>query len=85
MYTNSTIVYSDTAVASTDGEISLSHHTSAIYFHNTHASTAASVKLNGNRSVLIPAGGTTYVCVPGDYTKFEVTTTSVTLAMYAVG
>jgi len=85
MYATSTIVYSNTGVSSTDGEVSLGHHTDAIYLYNTHASTDASVTFNGNRSVLIPAGGTAYVCVPGDYTKFEITTASVTLAVYVVG
>jgi len=36
-------------------------------------------------SVLIPAGGTEYVCIPGDYTEFQVITASVTLAVFAVG
>ena len=85
MYGNSSITYSSTGVSSTDSTVSLGHHTDGIYFHNTHASTVATVKLNGNMSVLIPAGGSEYVCIPGDYTQFEVITASVTLAVFAVG
>ena len=85
MYGNSSITYASTGVSSTDSTVSLGHHTDGIYFHNTHASTDATVKLNDHVSVLIPAGGTEYVCIPGDYTEFEVITASVTLAVFAVG
>jgi hypothetical protein len=85
MYGNSSITYSNISVDSTDAKISLGHHTDGIYFHNTHASTDATVKLNDLVSVLIPAGGTEYVCIPGDYTEFQVITASVTLAVFAVG
>ena len=85
MYGNSSIMYSNVAVTSGAGKISLGHHTDGLYFHNTHATTDATVKLNDHVSVLIPAGGTEYVCIPGDYTEFEVITASVTLAVFAVG
>jgi len=85
MYGTSSILYSSTGVTSAAGAVSINHHTDAIYFYNTHASTDASIQLNGNRSILIPAGSKEYVCVPGDYTKFEVTTASVTVAVYAIG
>ncbi len=85
MYGNSSVTYSNTSVDSTDSKIALGHHTDSIYFHNTHASTDATVKLNDLVSVLIPAGGQEYVCIPGDYTEFQVITASVTLAVFAVG
>ena len=85
MYGNSSITYASTGVSSTDSTVSLGHHTDGIYFHNTHASTDVTVKLNDLVSVLIPAGGSEYVCIPGDYTEFEVITASVTLAVFAVG
>ena len=85
MYGNSSITYSNISVDSTDAKVSLGHHTDGIYFYNTHASTAVTVKLNDVMSVLIPAGGSEYVCIPGDYTEFEVITASVTLAVFAVG
>ena len=85
MFGNSSVMYSNIAVTSADSKISLGHHTDGIYFHNTHASTDVTVKLNDHVSVLIPAGGTEYVCIPGDYTEFEVITASVTLAVFAVG
>ena len=85
MYGNSSVMYSNIAVTSADSKISLGHHTDGINFHNTHASTDVTVKLNDHVSVLIPAGGTEYVCIPGDYTEFEVITASVTLAVFAVG
>ena len=85
MYGNSSVIYSNISVSSTDSNITLGHHTDGIYFHNPPASTAATVKLNNHVSVLIPAGGSEYVCIPGDYTEFEVITASVTLAVFAVG
>lgn len=85
MYGNSSIMYSNISVDSTDSTITFAHHTDGIYFHNTHATTDATVKLNDHVSVLIPAGGTEYVCIPGDYTQFQVITASVTLAVFAVG
>ena len=85
MYGNSSITYSNIAVTSADSIVNLGHHTDGVYFHNTHASTAATVKLNGSMSVVIPADSSAYVCIPGDYTQFEVITASVTLAVFAVG
>lgn len=84
-----TILYADTSVASTDGEISISHHTTAVHVLNTNSSTDATIKLNGTYQVIIPhtpnqATGV-YVCIPGDYTKLEVLTAGVTLSIFAVG
>lgn len=83
------LVYSDTAVASTDGVISIGHHTDCINFFNTNTTTDAVVKLNNQFSVLIPhtpSGATgMYTKIYGDYTKFEVITSSVTLSVFAIG
>lgn len=84
------IVYSDTAATSasgTSGVVSLNTHTSCIHFYNTHATTNATVKLNGGpHQVVIPAkdSGGGYVEIEGDYTKFQIMTASVTLSVYAV-
>jgi hypothetical protein len=78
------IVYSNTAVDSTANIVSINSHTASIYFHNTNESTDAVVKLNGGpHQVLIPANKN-YVEIPGNYTKFQVVTESVVLAVYAV-
>jgi hypothetical protein len=85
---NGSLVYSNTAVASTDGVVSTGRHTSSIKFLNTHATTNAVVRVNGGPlSVLIPAisSGGGYVELFGDYTSFEVVTASVTLAVIAFG
>ena len=85
----SSLVYSDTSVTSVAGVVSVGHHTSAIYFWNKSTSTDAEVKLNGIYSIIIPqsasGGEGLYIEIIGDYTKFEVITTSVDLAVYAVG
>jgi hypothetical protein len=86
---NGSLVYSDTAVVSTDGSQSLNHHTSAIYFWNQNSTTSATVVLNGIYQVVIPHspanGSHMYHCIPGDYTTFQVSTASCTLSVYAVG
>lgn len=85
---NDSLVYSNTAVASTDGVVSTGRHTSSIKFLNTHATINAIVRLNGGpRLVLIPAinSGGGYVELTGDYPTFEITTASVTLAVIAFG
>jgi hypothetical protein len=86
---NGSLVYSDIATDSTDGEISLNYHTSAIHILNTNSSTDAIVQLNGIYQILIPhtpnqATGS-YVCIYGDYTKIQVITTAVTLSVFAIG
>ena len=84
------IVYSNTAVTSASGSsgvVSLNTHTSCIHFYNTHATTNATVKLNGGQhKVVIPAinSGGGYVEIEGDYTSFQIETSGVTLAVYAV-
>jgi len=79
------VVYSDTSVDSTAGEVSIGRHTVCIKFINTHASTNAVVKLNGGpHEVLIPANKN-YVEIEGDFTKFQVITADVALAVFAVG
>ena len=83
------LVYSNTSVSSADGTISVGHHTSSIGFLNLNTTTDAVVKLNNQFSVLIPkapsAGGWDYTEIYGDYTKFQVITANVSLAVYAVG
>lgn len=79
------IVHSTTSVDSTANTVSLGQHTYAIYFFNTHASTNAIVRLNGGpHEILIPAGKN-YVEVKGDYTSYQVVTSGVNLAVFAVG
>lgn len=82
------IVYSTTSVDSTAGAVSIGQHTNCLYIVNLDTSTNAVVKLNGGpHQVLIPHAGQhhTYVEIPGDYTSFEVVTSSVSLAVYATG
>lgn len=79
------LVYSDTAVTSANGEVSFNHHTKCVHFINLHASTNAVVKVNGGpHQILVPAGKN-YVELEGDYTKFEVLTAGVTVAVFAIG
>lgn len=83
------LVYSDTAITSADGEISIGRHTSSIKFYNASTTTDATIKINGGPlSVLIPStseGNAGYVELYGDYTKFEVVTAGVTIAAMAFG
>lgn len=79
------LVYSDTSVSSTDGEISFNRHTRCVHFINLHASTNAVVRVNGGpHEILIPAGKN-YVELEGDYTKFQVITAGVNIAVFALG
>ncbi len=84
------IVFSNTAATSTSGTsgvVSLNTRTSCIHFYNTHATTNATVKLNGGpHKIIIPAkdSGGGYVEVEGDYASFQSETAGVTLAVYAV-
>jgi hypothetical protein len=79
------VVHSRTAVDSTANTVSINGHTISINFHNTSESTDAVVKLNGGpHQVLIPANKN-YVTIDGDYTSYQVVTTGVTLAVFALG
>lgn len=84
-----TLVYSNTAIASTDGEIGFGHHTRAVYLLNTNSTTDATVKLNGRYTIFLghtPNQATgMYTCIPGDYTTVEVLTASVSVAVFAIG
>jgi hypothetical protein len=86
---NGTLVYSDTAVTSADSVVSIGRHTIKIAFFNTNNTTSAEVKLNNQFTVLIPHspanGSHVYHEIDGDYTKYEVLTAGVTLAVYAIG
>ena len=85
---NNTLVFSNTALTSASGVVSVGRHTSLLKILNTHATTNAVVKLNGGPlTVLVPAinSGGGYLEVHGDYTQIEVVTESVTLAVMAFG
>lgn len=81
------MVYSTTGVTSITGAVLINSHTEALYFLNLHATNNVTIKLNGGpHQVIIPpseiSGG--YVEIKGDYTTFEVITTSITVAAYAL-
>ena len=86
---NGSLVYSATNVASTDGVISIGHHTSALYLWNKSNSTSAIVLLNGKHQVAVPhtvdQGSHIYHVIPGDYTTIEIITASCPFALYAIG
>lgn len=85
---NDTLVFSNTALTSASGVVSVGRHTSLLKILNTHATTNAVVKLNGGPlTILVPAinSGGGYLEVHGDYTQIEVVTESVTLAVMAFG
>ena len=85
---NDTLVFSNTALTSASGVVSVGRHTFLLKILNTHATTNAVVKLNGGPlTVLVPAinSGGGYLEVHGDYTQIEVVTESVTLAVMAFG
>lgn len=81
------IVYSDTALATADGETTITHHTYSIHMLAL-SNHDVEVKLNGKHSVILPASndhGHAYVVVPGDYNAIEVVTAASTVAVFAVG
>jgi len=81
------IVYSDTSLATADGETNISHHTYSIHMLCL-SNNDVEVKLNGKHSVILPASngyGHGYVVVPGDYNTIEVVTASSAIAVYAIG
>ena len=83
-----TLVFSNTALTSASGAVSVGLHTRVIKILNTHATTNAIVKLNGGPlTVLIPAinSGGGYLEIHGDYTTIEVVTAAVTVAVIAFG
>lgn len=84
-----TLVYSDTAVSSTDGEVSIGRHTYKIAFFNHDNTTNVEIKLNGQFTVLIPHSPTNgshrYTEIEGDYTKFQVLTAGIDVSVYAIG
>jgi hypothetical protein len=84
-----TLVYSDTSVTSTDNVVSIGRHTSSIKFYNASNTTDAVIEINGGPlRILIPStaeGNAGYVELYGDYTKFQVITSSVTIAVMAFG
>jgi hypothetical protein len=85
----SSIVYTTTAIASTDGVVSIGHHTDYLFVFNAHNTDNAIIELNGRHQVVIPHSPTNgshmYHKIPGDYTTIKVVTAGVSLAAYAVG
>jgi len=85
---DNTLVFSNTALTSASGVVSVGRHTASLKILNTHATTNATVKLNGGPlTILVPAmnSGGGYLKVYGDYTQIEVVTANVTLAVMAFG
>ena len=86
---NSSIVYTTTNIASTDGVISIGHHTDCLYIWNKSNTTSGIIELNGKHQVVIPhspdSGNHNYHTIPGDYTTLKIITTGISLAAYAVG
>ena len=85
----SSIVYTTTAIASTDGEVSIGHHTDYLFVWNKSNTTSAIIELNGRHQVLIPHapddGSHMYHKIPGDYTTIKIVTAGVSFSAYAVG
>lgn len=82
------IVYSNTALSTSDGETTIAHHTYKIYMANINTNNDIEVKLNGKHSVLLPdAQGHyhAYIEIPGDYNTIEVVTANSQIAVYAIG
>ena len=83
------LVYTNTALDSTDGVVNFNHHTYGVYMLNKSTSTAATIKLNGFYEIYLHhmhnQSGSAYVFVPGDYTTIECVTADVSIAVYAVG
>jgi len=82
------LVYSSNGVINASvSEVVIGRHTSAVYFMNIGTS-AIQVTLNGLYSVYIP--GTLaglipdYICIPGDYTRFQSNVSAVNLSIFAV-
>lgn len=84
-----TLVYANTGISSTDGVVNLGQHTDCVKVWNQNNTTAASIKLNGQYTVVIPpspAGGShVYHEICGDYTTIQVLTASCTLSVFAIG
>ena len=83
-----TLVFSNTGLTSANGAVSIGNHTDSIRVLNTHATTNAIIKLNGGPlTILAPAinSGGGYLKIDGDYTKIEVLTANVTVAVMAFG
>jgi len=79
------IIYSNTAVTSAANTVSINGHTSCIHFLNLDNSTNAVVELNGGPHRVVVPAGKNYIEVKGDYTKFQVITANVSVAVYAIG
>lgn len=78
------LIYSNTALADTDGATAFNGHTTCVFVYNLGGSNVT-VRLNNKYDVLIPANTIEYTAVPGDYTQIEVITGTSSVAVYAVG
>lgn len=81
------LIYSNPSVSSTDGVVSLNHHTDSISFMN-QSSDFCDIKLNGRFTIKIGHGQTEahyYNLIEGDFTTFQVLTEGVTISVFAVG
>jgi hypothetical protein len=81
------IVYSNVGITSASNTVSFNAHTTCLYLLNLDTNTNAEVRLNGGpHTVLVPHAGQhhAYVEIPGDYTKIQVLTANVSVAVYAV-
>lgn len=82
------IIYSNTSITSTANTVSINNHTSSIYFLNLDDKINVVVELNGGpHRVVIPSqsGAKQYTKIEGDYTKFRIITTGISLAVFAIG
>ena len=86
---NGSLVYTATNLTSTDGTVSIGHHTSCLYVWNKNNTTSAIIELNGKYQIVIPhspnTGSHVYHTIPGDYTSIKVVTTAVDFSVYAIG
>ena len=80
------LIYSNASVSSTDGVVSLNHHTDSISFMNQSADFC-DIKLNGKFTIKIghAVGEHYYNLIEGDFTTFQVLTAGVNISVFAVG
>jgi hypothetical protein len=81
------VVYSSVGITSANNTVSFNAHTTCLYLMNIDSNTDAQVKLNGGpHTVLVPHANQhkAYIEIPGDYTKIQVLTANVSVAVYAV-
>jgi hypothetical protein len=81
------LIYSNASVSSTDGVVSLKHHTDSISFMNQSSSAFCNIKLNGRFTIRIgyETAGYHYDLIEGDFTTFQILTEGVNVSVFAVG